>query len=243
MPFRNRLLAELPHRELELLVPHLASTNLQHRQSILEAGLPIDAVCFPEDAVISIVSLMSDGTTIETGVVGHEGMVGMSLFHGVDRTVTPAFVQVPGKAQLMPAAEFTRLLEELPVLQGRLHRYAVALFTSVAQTSACNRLHSIERRCARWLLSVHDGVGRDQFEVTHKFLAELLGVRRATVTVAAGQLQQRELISYSRGRLTIRDRDGLEGVACECYRVVRDEIDRLMDGGAAPATDLASAGR
>jgi CRP-like cAMP-binding protein len=231
MPFRNWILRELPLHEHDRLTPHLHPVHLQQREVLIDPGRPIAQVCFPEDALVSLVAVMMDGSAIESGMVGCEGMVGLPLFHGVDRTVAHALVQVPGRAHTLAADAFRALLDELPTLRARLHHYTVSLLTAVSQVSACNRKHPIDARCARWLLTVHDGVGRDQFEVTHQFLSQMLGVRRATVTVAAGLLQERDLISYSRGRLVIRDRPGLERVACECYGVIRAETVRLREGG------------
>ena len=229
--FRNRVLRALPTAELELLIPHLERVTLERRSILCAPDRPIDSVAFPEDALVSILSMVSDGSALETAMVGNEGMVGLPLFHGVDRTVTHAFVQVAGEAHTLTSERFAELLPQLPALQRRLHRYAVALFTMATQSSACNRKHTIDQRCARWLLTAHDGAGRAQFDITQQFLSQMLGVRRATVTVAAGLLQRDQLISYSRGRLVVRDRPGLERASCDCYHVVRDEIDRLLGDG------------
>lgn len=226
--FRNRILRALPSAELELLLPHLTRVTLERRESLCDPSRPIESVYFPEDALVSILSVVSDGSALETAMVGNEGMVGLPLFHGVDRTVMHAFVQVGGEAHSLTSERFADLLPQLPTLQRRLHRYAVALFTMATQSSACSRKHSIDQRCARWLLTAHDGAGRAQFDITQQFLSQMLGVRRATVTVAAGVLQRDQLISYSRGRLVVRDRQGLERASCDCYHVVRDEIDRLL---------------
>ena len=234
--FRNRILGALPTTELELLIPHLEPVRLERRTILCAPDRPIESVAFPEDALVSILSLVSDGSALETAMVGNEGMVGLPLFHGVDRTVTHAFVQVAGDAHTLTSERFAELLPQLPTLQRQLHRYAVALFTMTTQSSACSRKHTIDQRCARWLLTAHDGAGRAQFDITQQFLSQMLGVRRATVTVAAGILQREQLISYSRGRLVVRDRAGLERASCDCYQVVRDEIDRLLGDESWPSS-------
>jgi CRP-like cAMP-binding protein len=231
MHYRNRLLAALPAEEQELLSSVLTHAYLDRGAVLWDSGRSIQQVCFPENALVSMLSVMSDGTAIETAMVGRDGMVGLPIFHGVDRTALHAFVQIPGEAFVVSAREFATLLPRLEALQSLLHRYAVALLTMVAQSSACNRKHSIECRCARWLLTVHDGVDTDHFEITQQFLSQMLGVRRATVTGAAGILHRSGLISYSRGRVTVSDRDGLEQASCDCYRVIRSEYDRLLGGG------------
>jgi hypothetical protein len=187
--------------------------------------------------VISILSVMTDATAVETATIGKEGMAGMALFHGVDATPEHYFVQVPGAAYRMDPQRFKELLPRCPALVELLHRYAVALFTLVAQASGCNRMHSMGQRCARWILMVHDRVGRDEFELTQLVLSQMLGVRRATVTEAALELQRAGAIDYTRGRVTVVDREALEGAACECYAIIRSAFDRLLgtDGEVTPS--------
>lgn len=227
--YRNRLLAALPSSELDRLSPLLEPIRLERRMVAYDPGRPISHVYFVETGVISIVSLMTDGSAIETATIGDEGMIGLPVFQGVDVVAEQAFVQVPGDGHRMTAESFRRVVASCPVLQRQLNRFAVALFTLAAQHSGCNRMHAIEQRCARWLLTVHDRVGRDEFELTQDFLSQMLGVRRATVSEVASEFQKAGYITYTRGRLTILDRAGLERTACACYEVVRSTFARLLD--------------
>jgi CRP-like cAMP-binding protein len=235
MTTQNRLLASLPPDELALVSAHLEHTRLERWRVIYDPERPIQAVYFPTDGVISILSVMADGTAIETATVGKEGLAGMALFHGVDVTSEQAFVQVPGSGYRMDAKAFREVLPSCPALTAALHRYAQALFTLAAQSSGCNRLHSMGQRCARWLLMVHDRVERDEFELTQAVLSQMLGVRRATVTEAALELQRAGAIDYSRGRITVVDRGVLERASCECYGIVRSAFDRLLGAGGTPS--------
>jgi CRP-like cAMP-binding protein len=237
MSIDNRLLAALPPDERDLVMPHLEFVPLVRGRVIQDTERPIEAVYFPVDGVISILSVMTDATAVETATIGKEGMAGMALFHGVDATPEHYFVQVPGAAYRMDPQRFKELLPRCPALVELLHRYAVALFTLVAQASGCNRMHSMGQRCARWILMVHDRVGRDEFELTQLVLSQMLGVRRATVTEAALELQRAGAIDYTRGRVTVVDREALEGAACECYAIIRSAFDRLLgtDGEVTPS--------
>jgi CRP-like cAMP-binding protein len=239
MRFRNQLLAALPDAERAHLTPQLTRVRLEQGHVIYDPERPIETVCFPETAVVSLLSAMSDGSAVETATVGYEAMVGLAVFHGVDVVAEQAFVQVAGEVLLMPAHAFREALPHCPTLVQRLHRVAVALYTLAAQSSGCNRKHAMEQRCARWLLLVHDRVEGDRFDLTQAFLSQMLGVRRATVTVAAGRLQKAGLIGYSRGRITVLDRAGLERTACECYAIIRSAFDRLLGDGEARPSPLA----
>lgn len=237
MSTENRLLAALPAAEAELVLPHLELVPLERGRVIQDVERPIEGVYFPVDGVISIVSVMTDGTAVETATVGKEGMDGIEVFHGVDVTPEHHFVQVPGSAYRMDPQRFRALLPRCPALVASLHRYSVALFTLAAQTSGCNRMHSMGQRCARWILMVHDRVGRDEFELTQLILSQMLGVRRATVTEAALELQRAGAIDYSRGRVTVVDRGALERASCECYAIIQSVFDRLLgtDGEPTPS--------
>ena len=237
MTIDNRLLAALPPEELERLMPHLELVPLERGHVIQDVERPIAGVHFPVDGVISVLSVMTDGTAVETATIGKEGMDGMSVFHGVDVTPEHHFVQVPGMAYRMESKRLRELLPQCPALVASLHRYAVALFTLAAQTSGCNRMHSMGQRCARWILMVHDRVGRDEFELTQLILSQMLGVRRATVTEAALELQRAGAIDYTRGRVTVVNRRTLEGASCECYAIIRSTFDRLLgtDGEVTPS--------
>jgi CRP-like cAMP-binding protein len=231
VPGRNRLLASLPGGDREQLRPLLEPVRLDFKQVLYAPNEPIAHVYFPLDAVVSLLTVMEDGASVEIGTVGNEGMVGLPVFLGADSLPSQAFSQVPGDALRMEAPVFREAAERLPALRRAMHRYTQALFNQVAQSAACNRLHSLEERCARWLLMTHDRVGTDRFQLTQEFLAQMLGTRRPSVSVAAGMLQQAGFIRYSRGRITVADREGLEGASCECYEVIRQEFDRLLGPG------------
>jgi len=226
---RNRILAALPAGELERLGPELELVELEVRQVLIDPNKVIGDVYFLEEGVVSILGVMEDGSAVETATVGHEGMVGLPVFLGAMSMAAQAFAQVPGRAYRMPAAALREEVRRGGALSGLLGRYTQALFTLLSQSSACNRMHAVEQRCARWLLLTHDRVGSDTFELTHLFLSQMLGVRRATVTEVAGELQRRGLIEYTRGKITIVDRPGLERAACECYGVIASEFARLLE--------------
>ncbi|HEY4303372.1 MAG TPA: Crp/Fnr family transcriptional regulator, partial [Gemmatimonadaceae bacterium] len=199
------------------------------RDLLFESGKPIEYVYFVVDGIASLVSVMADGSSVETATIGREGMVGLPVFHGVFTTAEQALMQVPGKAYRINAATFAELLPRMPALQRLLHRFSVVMFTLASQNSGCNRKHSIEQRCCRWLLMVADRLDRASFELTHDFVAQMLGVRRASVTEALGALEKRGLIETARGRIKIVDKSGLEGLACECYDVIRGTVERLLE--------------
>jgi CRP-like cAMP-binding protein len=227
---RNRLLAALPEGEYAQLAPLLRREQLELRQTIFEYDKPVERVYFPESALVSIVGVMSGGAAAQTAIIGDEGFVGLPIFLGADRMSAQTFCQIPGDAVSLSADEFRQAIARggrLPVLLGR---YTQALFTLMSQSSACSRAHGLRQRCACWLLLTHDRVGANEFPLTQLFLAQMLGVRRTAVTETAGALQRAGYIVYSYGRITVRDRHGLESVACECYRIIRRELDRLLDG-------------
>jgi CRP-like cAMP-binding protein len=228
---RNRLLASLPHDEYEKLVPNLEPVSAEYRQICFDIDQPIEHVYFPERCLVSVLSAMSDGTAVETATVGHEGLVGLAVFLGADRTSAQAFVQIPGPALRMRADAFRAAVAASPAFAAMIARYTQALFTLVAQSSACNRLHMMTERCARWLLHTHDRIEQDEFPLTHQFLSQMLGVRRATVTEAMRAVQATGAITYAMGRVTVCDRALLENAACECYTIITREFDRLLDGG------------
>jgi CRP-like cAMP-binding protein len=224
----NRLLDSLPRPDLERLRPHLEAVSVGVKHVVYEPNGPIKHVYFPINCVISLVTYLEDGASVEMATIGLEGMVGLPIFLGTDTMPSRAFGQVPGDALRITAAAFTEEIERNGPLVQVLNRYTQALFNQVAQTTACNRVHLVEQRCARWLLQTHDRVGSDQFSLTQEFLAQMLGVRRTGVSAAAGLLQKAGLIRYARGRITVLDRPGLESAACECYRVIKREFDRLI---------------
>jgi CRP-like cAMP-binding protein len=231
---RNRLLLALQPDELAELKPHLETVSLASGRVLAEPNERLSHAYFPESCVVSFVRRMNDGATAEVGTVGDEGVVGLPLYLGASSGLSLTVVQVPGVARRMPADTFVRMAMSLRGLDREMRHFAHAYITRVSQTAACNRLHPLEQRCAQWLLMTHDRVaGANTFALTHEFLAHMLGVRRAGVTEAAGALQRSGLIAYSRGRMTVLDRDGLEAAACECYGAVRDHLRAVRMPGAA----------
>jgi CRP-like cAMP-binding protein len=232
---RNWLLRALPAYEYELLSPHLEPVKLDTGRVVSDVNTPIEHVYFPETGVISSVSVMADGSAVETATIGPEAMAGLAVFHGVDQTQEHIFVQVPGEGYRVPSATFRSLLPTLPELTRLLHRCSVALFTLAGQNSGCNRKHSVLRRCARWMLMTHDRVQRDRFELTHHVLSQMLGVRRASVTEAAQALSEAGAIEYRRGMVRVIDRAALERASCECYAIIRSTFSRLLGDGTMPS--------
>jgi CRP-like cAMP-binding protein len=229
LPRQNRLLRALSPAVLPLLLPALERIALPMRERLIEPGVPIPYVYFPLHGVASLISTLRDGTQVEVATIGNEGLIGLPLALYANTVPFTVFVQVPGEALRIDAAVFDRLLlEETGTLRQFLYRYTQALFNQLAQHVVCNRLHRIAQRCARWLLMTHDRVGRDDFPLTHEFLALMLGVRRASVTEVAGRLQQAGLIRYRLGTIQVLDRAGLEAASCECYGVIQQEYDRLL---------------
>lgn len=224
----NRLLAALPPEALERLGPDLDAVTLGQKDVIYRSNHLISHVYFPVTGVVSLVTVMEDGATAEIATVGNEGMVGLPVFLGTGMVPHQAFVQVPGDAFRIEAAAFREEAERWGPMTRIMQRYTQAIFTQVAQSAACNRLHSVEERCARWLLMTHDRVISDEFPLTQEFLSQMLGVRRASVSVIARLLQHAGLIRYRRGRVTILDRQGLESASCECYHIISSEYERLL---------------
>ena len=227
-PLRNRLLAALSSGELARLRPQLELVQLDQREQLYEQGRPIQYVYFPETTVVSLTSTLRDGGAVEVGTAGREGMVGLSAFLGDGLSTVHAIPQIPGTALRMDVAAFARAAQSPGELSRLLLRYTEAFLAQVAQTAACNASHLLEQRCARWLLMMHDRVSGEEFPMTHEFLAFMLGVRRAGVTLAMRALQDVRLVSYTRGRVTITDRAGLERASCECYCTVRGQYERLL---------------
>lgn len=224
----NRLLAILPSEEYARLLPYLETVTLPLKQVLYESKNLIEHVYFPNHGVISLLTILDDGTAAEVGLVGNEGMVGLSIFLGADTAFLRSIVQVPGDALRMRADVFKKLINPVTLLHGLLQRYTRTLMIQFAQSAACNNYHSVEQRCCRWLLMTHDCVESDEFPLTQQFLSQMLGVRRASVTVAASKLQRAGLIHYNHGNITILNRKGLESHACECYGIVKQEFDRLL---------------
>ena len=229
------MLRALPLEEYARLLPHLEPCAVAAMDVLADAERPLRHVYFPETALISVLRRMRDGTLIEAYAVGRDGMVGIPhLFGDPGSPAGTVLGEVPGMCRRVALATLRELLPTLPALEALSRRLLVALLDQVQQAVACNSLHTVEQRCARWLLMTHDRVGADEFLLTHEVLAQMLAVRRAGVTVAAGALQKAGFITYSRGHVRILDRAGLEAVACECYAVVRAHAARLGGGEGGP---------
>lgn len=226
---QNQLLCALPQEELQRFTPHLEFISLPFKHVLYEPNQLIKYVYFPNQGVVSMVTTTEEGETVEAATVGNEGMIAISVLLGVDQIPLQAISQVPGNAWRMRTETFKQQVKPDTLLYTLLLRYTQALMSQLSQTVACNRLHSVEERFCRWLLMCHDRVGTDEFFLTQELLSQMLGVRRASVSVVAAILQKAGFIRYSRGRIQIRDRQGLEAASCECYRVVKEEFDRLLN--------------
>lgn len=227
-PKKNRLLAALPREEYERILPHLSHVTFDLGEVVYESGAQMEHIYFPTDAIVSLLYLMENGASAEMGMAGKEGLVGVALFMGGNTMPNRAVIQSAGSAVRMRAQVMREEFALGGTFQRLLLRYTQALLTQMSQTAVCNRLHAIEQQLCRWLLLSHDRLDSDELVMTQELIASLLGVRREGVTAAAGRLQEQGLISYVRGRIQILDRRGLEASACECYKVVKDEYDRLL---------------
>ena len=225
---RNLLLGTLPSADYARLSKTLKPIELTHRLSLLKRDQRIDHVYFPENGVCSLTTSMTDGRAVEVATVGREGMVGFELVIGSPISTVDAFVQVPGQlAHSLPAAAFRREIDSKGALFDAVSRYTHALLGQIVQTAACNRLHKVPARAARWLLLTHDRVDSNEFPVSHEFLSFMLGVDRSTVTLVMGALQKSGLIRYVHGRMKVVDRPGLDAVACECYHIAANRFAAL----------------
>jgi CRP-like cAMP-binding protein len=225
---RNRLLQLLPEDEFAQLTGRAELVTVKTKDLVWEADGPITHVYFPEDAIISLVTQMKDGSGVEAMTVGNDGFAGLALFHGLPSTQCLACGQITGKAWRLKATAFKDLLAQCQTLPRLMHRYSQLVFEIVSQAAACNRLHVLEQRCARWLLMSEDRVGRARFDLTQEFLAEMLGVRRPGVTVAMGILEKQGLIAHGRGNITVLNRAGLEKASCECYDKIKTRQEKLL---------------
>jgi CRP-like cAMP-binding protein len=225
----NRLLATLPKKEYQRLLPGLKRIPLNFGEVLYEPGETIKHVYFPNDSIVSLLSAMPERSTLEVGMVGNEGFAGLPIFMGVNVSQTRALVQGAGSAMRMTSAAVRHEANHLGALHRLLHRYSHSLLTQVSQSVACNRFHSVEARLARWLLMTSDRLGLDEFRLTQEFMSNMLGVRREGVNKAAGTLQTAKLIRYSRGMITILDRRDLEATSCECYAIIKAESDEYLN--------------
>ncbi len=216
-PAANQLLRELPSNEHAAFMADCEPVTLMFGEVLVEPGGFIEQVYFPVDGFISLIVSLDGGDRLEVAMAGREGMMGVSLLLGVEESPLCALVQGAGMALRMDATRFQRLLPYCPVLQQRLQRYLYVLMNQLARTAACTHFHQVEARLARWLLMTQDRAGSNRLQLTHEFLAAMLGVRRAGITQAATVLQKRALISYHRGNIIVLDRPGLIEVSCSCY--------------------------
>ncbi|HEX8399143.1 MAG TPA: Crp/Fnr family transcriptional regulator [Pyrinomonadaceae bacterium] len=223
----NRLLAALPAKEYEHLLPNLEEIPLTYAETIYEQGEAIRYIYFPNSGMISLLTHAAKGEVLEVGVVGNEGMIGLPVFLGVETSRNQVIVQGDGAALRIKTEDFIKECGRGVSLPKLLRRYTHALITQVSQTVACNRFHLIEERLMCWLLLMHDRMQTDKFKITQEFLSKMLGVRREAVSKSAANLQQRKLIEYSRGIVSIINRAALEAAACNCYSVVKAEYDNL----------------
>ena len=226
---RNRLLRTITSLGYANFDARLERVDVHVPDMLARQGASFTHAWFPETCVISLVNAMADGSTVEVGTIGNEGFAGLPAYLEADASESDTFCQVPGTALRLPMSDLIEAASASAPLRKLLGRYTQSYLTQVSQSAACNRIHNIEQRCARWLLMTHDRVdGASEFGLKQEFLAFMLGVRRAGVTQAAGHLQERGLIRYRRGSIRIVDRAALEHASCECYGIVRRQFDRLL---------------
>ena len=224
----NKLLAGLPQEDFDRIKPHLRRIPTKVKQVLHRRNDPIREVVFPNGGVASITTVMKNGSMVEIATVGDEGLVGIGAFFGSEEVGTETMIQVPDTdAEIMTVEAFKKEMDRRGPFYEAVLRYSQGLLALIMQSTACMALHPVQDRCCRWLLMAHDRVRRDDFELSHEFLAMMLGATRPTVTVVAGTLQKAGFIRYKHGRITVLDRKGLEGSSCECYTTVKAQFDRL----------------
>jgi CRP-like cAMP-binding protein len=221
----NRLLAALPKAEFKTLFAKLETVTLGFGEPIYQTGEEIKRIYFPESGIISLLSAVDKDSTLEVGIVGSEGLTGVSVFLGVATSPNRALVQGSGFAYAVSSRGFLAACSSSEILSRAVRRYVHSLLTQISQSAVCNRYHLIEDRMSRWLLMTHDRMRTDEFRITQDFLSNMLGVRREAVNIAARDLQRRGLISYKRGHLTVTDRPALEAAACPCYKLIKQDYD------------------
>jgi CRP-like cAMP-binding protein len=238
---RNRILNALPASEFARVAESLSSVDLQLGQTLHRAGDVIENVYFPEIGFISVMAVLSEGAPLEIGLIGAEGVAGVSVVLGASSSYSEAMCQTGGAAHRMPVSAFLNTVERAPYLRDLLLKYVHVFEIQIAQTAACNAHHELSQRLARWLLAAHDRSGIPELSLTQDLIAVMLGVRRSTVSIAAGSLQKAGIIRYQHGQITIVNRNGLEAAACECYGAVVGEYRKLlgMDPAVVAAGNLA----
>jgi CRP-like cAMP-binding protein len=219
----NQLLAALPKKDYQALQDHLEEIPLVFEEILYQPNVLISDVYFPNSGIVSLLAAVNGRATLEVGLVGKEGILGLAVFMGVSTSHNRAVVQGVGSAMKMKATAFRKQCNDGGVLPRLLRRYSHSLITQITQSAVCNQFHSVDARLARWLLMTHDRMGNDEFQLTQDFLSNMLGVRREGVSRAAADLQKCKLIEYSRGRLKVLDRAGLEATSCGCYEVIKEE--------------------
>ena len=227
-PPGNRLLASLPPADYKRLLPRLKAVQVESDQVLHKAHAPFEFAFFPTRSVASFLRIMEGGSAIEVGTVGNEGMVGVGGVLGAPTSPHQVIAQVAGEALRIETKALTAEVDRSSSFRRLMVNYQAAFHAQVSQSVACNGLHPIEKRCCRWLLMTHDRVGAEVMPLTHEYLGYMLGVRRASITDVLLSLRGRDLIQYTRGSITVLDRKGLETAACECYKAVNDEYDRLL---------------
>lgn len=228
LPIANRLLAALPKKDYQRLLPEMERVPLIFGDILYEPGDTISHVYFPDNSIISLLSSVESQKLLEVGIVGNEGVAGVPVILGGRASLNRCLVQSAGTAMKMRTSVLQREFKRDGTMQRLLHRYLHALLTQISQSAVCNRFHTMDARLARWLLMTRDRVASDEFRLTQDFLSDMLGVRREGVSKAAGAFQKQKLIKYRRGYITILKRAGLEALACECYRIIRDESDHYL---------------
>ena len=225
--YKNRILASLPKAEIGRLAPYLSPLDLQVGETLLGPGEDITHAYFLESGLASVVVAMADGSTVEAGIIGNDGVIGIPALLGTKSMPSHTYIQIAGVGYRIPAQRLSEEFERPGTLRKQINRFLQAHLVQTAQTAACNRLHDIAPRLARWLLMCHDRTESETFTITQESLGNMLGTPRTTLTLAARQLQKTDLIDYSRGQIHIRNRKGLEMAACECYQTIHNEFERL----------------
>lgn len=225
----NQWLASLSRSDLHLLRPYLVDVHFERGETLYEAGEDVHHVYFPTDGVVSLLTVLRGGGAVETAAIGREGLVGVTCGPMNGRAVSRAVAQTGGSARCIDISRFSSVLHDSRDMRDALARYTESLFAQVQQTAACNAVHRLESRLARWLLTMSDRAGEDAFDLTQEDLSDMLGVRRATVSEVGAALEKRGLIKRGRGKIEIIDRRGLEGAACECYGAMRRTMSRILE--------------